>query len=222
MSNIVPFGKYKGQPIENLAADPEYSKWLLQQAWFQERFSHLCAIIAAAHAPAETPEHNLMQAEYLEESKRLWLANLVLGPDWRQKWHEAHLSNTKVVELHSARVSHPQYKLKYEFKDTLTVSEPKFEVEGADVHFHITAPLFSLSAREYSDVPHFIFDLPYPTTIRVELKPSISDDYPAVLRQALASKCNVVVSKFCHSASVPTHSMIQIFRSRGILLVSEF
>jgi hypothetical protein len=36
---IIPFGKYKGQPIEALAGDPQYVAWLLQQDWFRVRFA---------------------------------------------------------------------------------------------------------------------------------------------------------------------------------------
>jgi hypothetical protein len=30
-SEIIPLGKYKGQPIEVLAGDPRYADWLRQQ-----------------------------------------------------------------------------------------------------------------------------------------------------------------------------------------------
>jgi uncharacterized protein (DUF3820 family) len=29
--NVVPFGKYKGQPVEVLAQDPQYVEWMLLQ-----------------------------------------------------------------------------------------------------------------------------------------------------------------------------------------------
>jgi len=32
MTNIVPFGKYKGQPVDVLAADHAYCDWLTSQA----------------------------------------------------------------------------------------------------------------------------------------------------------------------------------------------
>jgi len=32
--DIVPFGKYKGQPVEALQGDPAYADWLAAQPWF--------------------------------------------------------------------------------------------------------------------------------------------------------------------------------------------
>jgi uncharacterized protein (DUF3820 family) len=33
---LVPFGKYKGQPITNLMNDTKYLEWCKQQEWFQK------------------------------------------------------------------------------------------------------------------------------------------------------------------------------------------
>jgi hypothetical protein len=38
-SKIVPFGKYKSQPIEVLAQDRPYLEWLFTQEWFRHRYS---------------------------------------------------------------------------------------------------------------------------------------------------------------------------------------
>ena len=39
--NVIPFGKYKGRPVEALAQDREYSDWLTGQAWFREPLREL-------------------------------------------------------------------------------------------------------------------------------------------------------------------------------------
>jgi len=68
---IVPFGKYKGQPIEALAQDVAYLDWLTAQDWFRSRYQNLYTIIINNfQAPSETPEHNLMQAKFLDEDYR--------------------------------------------------------------------------------------------------------------------------------------------------------
>ena len=41
MSETVPFGKYKGRPVEDLWADTEYLAWLEAQPWFRERYAGL-------------------------------------------------------------------------------------------------------------------------------------------------------------------------------------
>lgn len=43
---FVPFGQYKGMPLEKMAQDRRYCEWLMQQEWFQERFHALCSSIA--------------------------------------------------------------------------------------------------------------------------------------------------------------------------------
>jgi hypothetical protein len=37
MSEIIPFGEYKGQPIEILASDPKYADWLRHRTLFELR-----------------------------------------------------------------------------------------------------------------------------------------------------------------------------------------
>jgi hypothetical protein len=45
MSEVVPFGKYKGQPIEVLANDRGYLDWLTAQSWFRERYAGIYTLI---------------------------------------------------------------------------------------------------------------------------------------------------------------------------------
>jgi hypothetical protein len=33
MSDIIPIGKYRGQPVKTFAADRAYCDWLISQAW---------------------------------------------------------------------------------------------------------------------------------------------------------------------------------------------
>jgi hypothetical protein len=66
-NRIIPFGKYCGQPIEILRQDADYRHWLMEQGWFRERHAQLFTLIVNNFgAPAETPEHNAMQARFLQ------------------------------------------------------------------------------------------------------------------------------------------------------------
>lgn len=67
---IIPFGKYKGQPVEILQADPKYSEWLQAQQWFREKFMDLFSMVSAVQAPTESPAHNIMQARFLDKEYR--------------------------------------------------------------------------------------------------------------------------------------------------------
>ena len=44
MSDIIPFGKYKGQPVEVLAADRQYLSGSAGQSWFRERYQNIYAM----------------------------------------------------------------------------------------------------------------------------------------------------------------------------------
>lgn len=35
-NQLIPFGKYKGQPLEILVQDPQYLEWIQQQGWFAD------------------------------------------------------------------------------------------------------------------------------------------------------------------------------------------
>jgi hypothetical protein len=122
--NIIPIGKYKGQPVEVLQGDPAYAEWLKAQPWLREKYAGIFQIIVNNfQEPAETPEHNRLQARFLDPAFRRALFRL-LYPD-------------------------------VEFR------QPRFEFErgGWDV----------LVDR-----------------LAIEIKPSLADDFPAVLRQMKA------------------------------------
>lgn len=69
---IIPFGKYRGQPIEAIAEDRSYVDWLLAQPWFRERYAGLYSVVINNFCePSDTPEHNAMQARFLDEQFRM-------------------------------------------------------------------------------------------------------------------------------------------------------
>lgn len=69
---IIPFGKYRGQPIEAIAEDRSYVDWLLAQPWFRERYAGLHSVVINNFCePSDTPEHNSMQARFLDEQFRM-------------------------------------------------------------------------------------------------------------------------------------------------------
>lgn len=74
MSKIVPFGKYKGQPVEVMADDREYCDWLLAQPWAKQKLGAVYNIVINSGAePQDTPEHNALQAKFLDDSVCLGL-----------------------------------------------------------------------------------------------------------------------------------------------------
>lgn len=77
---LVPFGKYKGQPVAVMQNDTQYCEWLSTQDWFRERYANVYnqVIINNFTEPTETPEHNRLQMKFLDDNFCLSLMNKVL------------------------------------------------------------------------------------------------------------------------------------------------
>lgn len=77
-NEVVPFGKYKGQAVEVLLADDGYRDWLMSQDWFRARFGTIYqTIINYGGQPQDSPEHNEMQASFLNDAQCFRLARLL-------------------------------------------------------------------------------------------------------------------------------------------------
>ncbi len=77
-SNLVPFGRYEGQPIEVLLAEKSYCAWMVGQASIREQYPDLYNLILNdPENHIKTPSHNRMQAEYLSEDTMLKLFYLI-------------------------------------------------------------------------------------------------------------------------------------------------
>jgi hypothetical protein len=72
-TDLVPFGKYRGQPVESMLADQNYLQWVMAQpglvAMIQGRYPALFNIInIGAPRVEDTPEHNQLQAKFLQQA----------------------------------------------------------------------------------------------------------------------------------------------------------
>lgn len=75
---VVPFGKYKGQPVETLVADADYCEWLVAQPWFSAKYRNVYnVVINYGGEPQDSPEHNQMQARFLDDDWCLALATIL-------------------------------------------------------------------------------------------------------------------------------------------------
>lgn len=139
MSNIIPFGKYKGQPVEILQQDKKYCDWLLTQQWFREKHAQFNTIIINNfQEPTETPEHNKMQAQFLEN-----------------EFCKA------VIEGINPEINFTE----------INIEGVAFEYHGIDILLTFTA-----KHTKTGDKLHRRY-------YGIEIKPTVSDDYPATLRQ---------------------------------------
>ena len=53
---IMPFGKYRGAPLDAVRDDTAYADWLLRQRWFREQYpTHREYLLARTQADANGP-----------------------------------------------------------------------------------------------------------------------------------------------------------------------
>jgi hypothetical protein len=77
---VISFGKHKGSTVaELLSKDPQYAEWIMTQGWLADRFAEVHAALAARGAQNEdTPEHNRLQARFLDPLFRHALLQLII------------------------------------------------------------------------------------------------------------------------------------------------
>ena len=166
---VVPFGKYKGQPVEVLANDKGYCEWLMSQGDFLDRYGSIkTLIINNFKEPEDTPDHNRLQAMFLDDEFCLRLSDCVFMFDDKKK-----------EELDK----------KKEGLDFIEEYKPirckEFEESGVDVSFEYTRGFRFKKSSGYEDsICEHCKD------IDIEIKPMVGDDYPSILRQIKSKRSN--------------------------------
>lgn len=262
-SEVVPFGKYKGQPVEAMVGDQQYIDWLMGQSWFRERYQGIYTlIINNFQEPSETPEHNALQARFLNDDACMGVIvasglenNIRKLEDVYLKWivddrmervaraqkalNEAREYLLKIHDrIRDQSVNDTQYHFWSE-KDLVrqedlirTRGVDLIEAESglSDINERIASG-YELSARPVDfeilgwDVLVQVKSPNNTANIYIELKPSLGDDYPVVLRQmkmnARSVKINnrdsfglLVIGKFC-ATGASLDQVIAIFDMAG-------
>jgi hypothetical protein len=236
--DMVPFGKYKGQPVEVLQQDQAYCEWLAGQDWLQTRFPQLHTVIINNFAePSETPEHNALQTRFLDNSIKAAVLSRVGGVSFPKINAEETAKNVPVAfeswgadvvlnkegasvdfsvyrgddplftHLHSMRISELEYNLKDAIKilrseelDIIKYEDPEYRshwgekrdsliLEHRNNIVNISNNVLSLKTElEKAGYMVVCYASRSITPIAIELKPTMGDDYPSVLRQVLAVK----------------------------------
>lgn len=236
----VPFGKYSGKPVERLIQDVAYARWLVGQDWFREKFQNMYALIVHNYHsdPVDTPEHNKMQIRFMNVEHAIKLAFLVSNSTLFN-FDNSHFkvffpSFAGELNRHNAMTDGlpvPLQEIEERFrkidgKDLLEISEIEFEQKGLDVSYDISYGYGSVSISEgtYHRAPR-LFDSIWKNSVqlkmRVELKPTVGDDFPSVLRQMRASGAKTLVLREYTGAGVPYDDVKSFFLSQGIGCFTE-
>lgn len=227
---LVPFGKYKGQPITTLLNDTKYLEWCKQQEWFKHFpiVYNICVnqTITTNNENSKTPEHNKLQNLFLDEENQMKLLNILLGinPGEIFKKHFETLLLDEDFINYFGKIEIPQ--INRSLKESKIVFEDKYNWDF--ILYYSDYQEFVFKPNEVIKKPNSCYDIldpkndlynifrkhnfkyPLGETIRVldtsieknneehivhintlstncivccELKPSLGEDYPCVLRK---------------------------------------
>lgn len=237
---VIPFGKHKGLTVaEVLERDADYARWLAGQGWLAERFAELhAALMNRGAAPEETPEHNALQARFLDVpftlavllrcglpqcahrdagkyaasvAQRMFASTPLFEGEGR--WGQRYPDN---IEVEDALKWQADFEAWYIARYGNWAPEVRFEVKGADVHLELPWAM-----RDYS-VPRGRDDLG-PESLRIELKPSMGDDFPSVMRQMQRARVyNLLVQEYT-GIGVPLGAVARMFAANAcrLLILSD-
>ncbi len=227
-SEVIPFGKYKGQPVEAMAADQQYIEWLMGQAWFRDKYQNIYTLIVNNFTePSETPEHNALQSLFLNDDYCLAVVSNgyprdIVRDDQFGSYVDRVLRDGRV--LYYSNLRNPVQDEKLQFFRELSV---QFEVNGADVVIEALLGLrsdrdTSIEARPRDGDYSRRVDMYVRNKWWVEIKPSIGDDYPAVLRQMRNTRCSgspiLFVGEY-NGVGATKEQFVEIFRRANISVV---
>lgn len=221
--NLVPFGKYRGQPVEAMAQDQQYVEWLTQQAWFKERYQNLYTVIINNFGePSNTPEHNALQARFLDDDFRLKFSSVAIPRLWwfarmdgemietAIRWAADH-AGTWVVNPGDCRLQHADN------WPLVVLSKVDFETGGVDVAWNVAGGIL-LSKKNSNE---WLKGASVFRELRIEVKPEVGDDYPSILRQMRRNGSNFLFTRSYAGIGVDKQTFLQFMESQGIRVIFE-
>lgn len=219
---VVPFGKYKGRSIEEIAEDKQYCDWLCAQPWFGEKYRDLYQIIINNFSePEDTPEHNRLQAQFLDEQLSFEVARIVsckMGVEIEDQEIkvEFEVGGVDVVLTFSALRGRMRYT---EEREIGPVYNEYIEYCNANQNYW---GYFRDWKRENNKSSYgLVFGERKEVKIFIELKPSIGDDYPSILRKLPRDRKQLVVIYGAFSSEAITVTQAEKFFSKSnVLLMS--
>lgn len=220
-AEIVPFGKYTGQPVETLLADSDYLQWVKGQPGLMRTLEtrhpvFFNIIVTGGPETEDTPDHNALQLRFLDRAFQL--AFLEAATSKSAAAYNAQLLKTAqqneeescliAVERATAELKEAKYyreewqhilsRAEEALRYPLTLEEPKCFVKfecGYDVNLRICLWYECLKWDPNSFPTGKLKDayLEKEWNFQIELKPQVGDNFPSVLRQMERNHANILV-----------------------------
>jgi hypothetical protein len=211
-SKLIPFGKYKNQPIEVLSKDEQYLQWLLSQDWFKNRYKNIYNVIINNFSePVETPEHNKMVSLFLSDELCMSLVKKTI--DIEKIFNQYENEQINFLQRNKTKKAFLEKIKNGSYERNILINRIFEDKSGNDlVIWYDFQMLFD--KRQYKKT---IYSLP----LLIECKPIISEDYPAVIRQCKHQNTTVLVIDNYNVGSVSIKQMRQMFAEFTIILLDE-
>ncbi len=175
---LVPFGKYKGQPMIELLKDIEYLNWCKQQPKMIEKYPFVLNICVNHQLPTQhskTPEHNKLQNLFLIHEN---VDKLLLLVKKFQSEYLPHLELTKGKVIFEGMFNWDL--IIEDFRWGVCECREKYENDEKTA-YTCNCPIYRKYATMFRK-PANCDDLIL-RPLYCELKPLLGDDYPSVLRK---------------------------------------
>jgi hypothetical protein len=248
-TEVIPFGKYKNQPLEVLSQDPQYMEWLTQQDWFKSRYQNIYTLVVNNFGtPQDTPEHNKLVSLFLDDDFLQKIVNkfdyvFCIDKSIQQNLDESiqetygkkqKNENTSFNGCSSIKDIEQKRKLKEKILQYVTTNKDKVNQEmfyytplfenskGSDVSLTI------YSIYHFKEISFSInaaarnFGYIYNTIkLLIECKPVVGEDFPSVIRQCRTQKSNVLIIDEFTATSVTIEQVRKMFPDIAIILLNE-
>lgn len=163
---IVPFGKYKGQPITELLNDTKYVEWCKQQEWFQKFpiVYNICVnqTITTNNPDSKTPEHNKIQNMFLEKKNVEKIVRFIFNEEGFR---------------YNIDCQYARSEFEGEFNWDIIINGLSYNKIQCNCNWDEMKEGDCCECKYEND---YDYDLPH---IYIEIKPLVGDDYPCILRK---------------------------------------
>lgn len=245
---LVPFGKYKGHPVATLLSDIAYLYWLQQQPWFAEKFGWILKQRITDEL-AQTPDHNKLQVLFLDPAYRLAFAKVTgIESSFRRHviWQRERsvksepdraITARRNIEYYEHVVRDPDGSDVHSLKEATArlaaarVTLAELEAEHAAYAAEETQPipaLMAIATRCYFDIEGIDVTLKFSSNYpkrawiyeaTIEIKPTVADEYPAVLRQMKRDKSQYLFVGEYRGVGATRDQFVATFAASGITVV---
>lgn len=217
-SGLIPFGKHKGKPVEFLAEDPQYCNWLTAQPWFREKYGNFYTLIVNNFTECnDTPEHNRLQAKFMDDIFCLKLWKLLKPED------SVFFDHSKTLDFLckkiSATASAPLNVSDIQICSRGPVFDRRFEERGVDVLLNGRWEMGVYGPKKFC--PWNDCEFSSHLVAQFELKPVVGDDYPTILRQMKRLHVRHLIVGDYMGEGVKSDMFVKIFWNERIVVLFE-